>query len=90
MLYIGDKGVNVAARPPEGGPAEAGGLSASNLPLISIPHPARMPDGPEKAKEVCLCVCVSVCLCLSECVYVLCVCGYLSLLSTRQDLTQGQ
>ena len=33
MLYKGDKGVNDAARPPEGGPAEVGGLSASSLPL---------------------------------------------------------
>ena len=48
-LYIGDKGVNVAARLPEGGAAEVGGLSASNLPLISIPHPTRMPDGQAKA-----------------------------------------
>ena len=52
MLYIGDKGVNVAARPPEGGLAEVGGLSASNLPLISIPHRARMPHGPAKAGKV--------------------------------------
>ena len=57
MLYIVDKGVDVAARAAEGGPAEgdpadAGGLLASNLPLISIPHPARMPDGPAKAGEV--------------------------------------
>ena len=52
MLYIGDKGVNVAARPPEGGPVETGGLSASNLPLILIHNPARMPDGPSKAREV--------------------------------------
>ena len=28
------------------------GLSASNLPLIPIPHPARMPDYLVKAKEV--------------------------------------
>ena len=49
VLYIGDKGVNVAARPPEGDPAEAGGLSASNRSLISIPHPTQMPDGPDKA-----------------------------------------
>ena len=52
MLYIGDKGANVAARPSESSPAETGGLSASNLPLVSIPHPARMPDGPAKAGEV--------------------------------------
>ena len=32
MLYKGDKGFNDAARPPEGGPAEAGALSASSLP----------------------------------------------------------
>ena len=50
VLYKRDKGVNVAARPPEGGPAEAGDLSASNLPLISIPHPARMPDDTAKAR----------------------------------------
>ena len=47
MLYIGNKGVNVA-----GGPAKAGGLSTSNLPLISIHHPGRMPDGSAKAEEV--------------------------------------
>ena len=52
MLQKGDKGVNVAARPPESGPAEAECRSALNLPLISIPHPARMPDGPAKAREV--------------------------------------
>ena len=51
MLYKGDKGVNVAAHPPKGGPAEAWGLPALNLPLISILHPARMPDGPAKARE---------------------------------------
>ena len=55
VIYIGDKGVNVAARPPEGGPNETGGLSASNMPLISIPHPARMLDSPAKAGDV-LCV----------------------------------
>ena len=41
---MGHKGVNIAARPPEGNLAEVGGLWASNLPLVSIPHPARMPD----------------------------------------------
>ena len=41
VLYIGDRSVNVAAHPPKGGPAETGGLSASNLQLISISHPAR-------------------------------------------------
>ena len=46
MLYKGYKGVNVAARPPE-----ARVLSALNLPLISIPHPAWMPDSPAKARE---------------------------------------
>ena len=50
MLYIRDKGVNVAARPAEGGSAEAEDISASNLPLISIPHQARMPDGKPKAR----------------------------------------
>ena len=49
---MGNKWVNVSARPPEGGPAETGFFSASNLPLISIPYPARMPDGPAKAGEV--------------------------------------
>ena len=34
VLYKGVKGVNEAARPPEGGPAETGGLSGSNLPLM--------------------------------------------------------
>ena len=52
MLYIGDKGVNVTACPPEGGAAKAGGLLASNLPLILIHHPGRMPDGSAKAGEV--------------------------------------
>ena len=52
VLYIGDKDVNIAARPPEGDPAEPGRLSASNLPLISIPHLGLMPDGPAKAGEV--------------------------------------
>ena len=37
-----------AACPPEGGPTEVGGFSASNLPLVSIPHPTWMPDGPAK------------------------------------------
>ena len=36
------KGVNDAARPPEGGPAEVEGLSISSLPLIFDTHPARM------------------------------------------------
>ena len=48
MLYKGYIGVKKAACPFEGGPTEAGGLSASNLPLISIHHPTRMPDGPAK------------------------------------------
>ena len=52
MPHIGDKGVNVAARPPEGGPAKTGGLSASNLPLILIHHPAQMPESLVKAEEV--------------------------------------
>ena len=43
VLYKGDKGVNVAARQHEGGPAEAGGLSVPSLPW-SINRPARMPD----------------------------------------------
>ena len=45
MLYKGDKGVNDTACPLEVGPAEAGSLSASNLPLVSIPHSAQIPDG---------------------------------------------
>ena len=52
MLYKGDKGVNVAAHPPEGGPAKVGGLSALNLPLVSVPCLAQMPDSPAKAREV--------------------------------------
>ena len=68
MLYIGDKCVNVAACPAEGGPAEAGGLSTSNLPLVPIPHPARMPDGQAKAREVCMYVCT--CVCMYVCMYV--------------------
>ena len=34
MLYKNDKSVNDAARQPEGGPAEPGGLSVSSLPLL--------------------------------------------------------
>ena len=34
MLYMGYKGVNDAAHPPEGGLAEVGSLSASSLPLL--------------------------------------------------------
>ena len=34
MLYKGDEGVNDTVCPPEGGPAEAEGLLASNLPLL--------------------------------------------------------
>ena len=34
VLYKEDKGVNVAARSPNGGQAEARGLSASSLPLL--------------------------------------------------------
>ena len=41
-------GVTKAARPPEGGPTEVKGLSASNLPLISIPHPTRMPESQQR------------------------------------------
>ena len=33
----GDKGVNDATHLTEGGPAEIGGLTASNLPLIPLP-----------------------------------------------------
>ena len=44
VLYIGDRGCSW--------PTKAEGLSTSNLPLISIPHPARMPDGPAKVREV--------------------------------------
>ena len=50
MLYKRDKGVNIAARPLEGGPAEAGDPPALSLPLISIPYPAQMPDGSAKAR----------------------------------------
>ena len=32
MLYKGDKGVDVSAHPPKGGPAEAGRLLALRLP----------------------------------------------------------
>ena len=52
MLYKGCIEVKKAARLPEGGPAEVGDFSVSNLPLISIPHPTRMPDGPAKAGEI--------------------------------------
>ena len=43
--YKGEKGVKVAAQP-----TGVGGLSASNLPLISIRDPTVMPDGPAKVK----------------------------------------
>ena len=42
----GDKGVSDAAHPPEGSRAKAKGLSASSLPLISIPRRAHMSDSP--------------------------------------------
>ena len=45
VLYKGDRGVSDAARPPEGGLAEAVDLSASSLPG-SIDRPARTPDRP--------------------------------------------
>ena len=48
MLYKGDKGVNDAAHPPEGGSAETRGLLTSNLPL-NIDRPARVPDNPLKS-----------------------------------------
>ena len=37
-LYKGDKGINDAVRPPEGGPTEAGDHSASVLPLLDNTH----------------------------------------------------
>ena len=46
MLYKGDKGISDAARPPEGGPAEAEGLSS--LPW-NIDCSERMPDSPLKS-----------------------------------------
>ena len=48
VLYKGCIGDKKAVRPPEGGPTEVGSPSASNVPLVSIPHPKRMPDGPAK------------------------------------------
>ena len=48
VLYKGCIGDKKAARPPEVGPTEVGGLSASNLPLVLLPHPTWMPDGPVK------------------------------------------
>ena len=39
MQYKGDKDVNDAARSLEGGPAEAGGLSASSLPWFEPLYP---------------------------------------------------
>ena len=56
MLYKECRGDRKAARPSKGGPTEVGGLSALNLPLVSIPHPTRMPDGPAKrlgGRSVC-------------------------------------
>ena len=52
MLYKGDKGVDAAARPPEGGPVKAWGLLGSSLPgmdHLSV-FAARPPEGgPVKA-----------------------------------------
>ena len=48
VLSKGVKVINNAALPPEGGPAEVGGLSASSLPW-SIDRLARMPDSPLKS-----------------------------------------
>ena len=45
MLYKGDQGDNDVARPLEGGPVEAGGLSLSGQPW-RIDRPVRMPDSP--------------------------------------------
>ena len=45
MLYNGDKGVNVAARPSKSGPAEAGGLSVSSLHLLDS---ARWPQNQQQ------------------------------------------
>ena len=45
VLCKGVKGVNDAARLPEGG-----GLLALSLPLVSIPCPAQMPNGPANAR----------------------------------------
>ena len=50
VQYKGVKDVNDAARPLEGGPANVGGFSASSLPLVSIPRPARMTGGPANAR----------------------------------------
>ena len=49
MLFKSDKDVNDATRPPKGGPAEAEGFSALNLPLIFDIPPAQMPDDLAKA-----------------------------------------
>ena len=48
VLYKGDKGVNDAASPLEGGPAEVGGLLVSSLP-VNIDRPARMADSTLKS-----------------------------------------
>ena len=45
--YMGDKGDKSAARPPEGCPAEPGGLFGPESAL-GFDHPSRMPDGPAK------------------------------------------
>ena len=37
--FIGYKGVNLAARPPGGNPAETGSLTASSLPLFLLGEP---------------------------------------------------
>ena len=45
ILYKGNKGVNDAARPPKGGPVEAGSLSATSLPW-GIDRTTQMQDSP--------------------------------------------
>ena len=56
VLYKGVKGVGNAARPPEGGPAEAGDFFASCL-LLSIGRPAWIPDSLLKILCVCFLDC---------------------------------
>ena len=50
-VYKSDKGANDAACPPEGGPAEAGSLLNSSLPVI-IDCLASMPDSQLKSLYV--------------------------------------
>ena len=48
------KGDKVAARPPEGGPTEVGGLSASNLPLFDTPSNTNARRSSKSRGSICV------------------------------------